>query len=558
MRNLLLLLLFIFLTQSGIGQVAPDKYYVKFTDKNNSPWSIDNPEEFLTDRAIERRARYSIPVTNQDLPVNPAYLQGVADAGANLINPTKWLNGVTIYTTEQSVLDAIAALPYVQGVFMLTSDKKNAKDPDFEKPFFANESIVKAGNEKLGSSTRDIDYGNSFNQIEMINGIELHEQGFLGQGMVIAVLDAGFIATNTLPIFDSLWANDQILGTKDFVSHSGNVFDHHPHGTSVLSTMGGYHSGELVGTAPKADYWLLRSEDGATEYLIEEYNWISAAEFADSVGADVINSSLGYTEFDDPAHNHTYNDMDGNTAPITIGADIAASKGILVVNSAGNSGGSSWHYIGAPADGDSVFTIGAVEPDGTIAGFSSRGPTSDGRIKPDIVAQGAPAYVASAWGGYGWGNGTSFSSPIAAGMSACLWQANQSLNNMEIIEAIKQFASYANGDDPNNDYGWGIPDYYQSYYFVTSIKDSNAGFEGLIIRPNPLTENTLYFETGNLDDILSMQIIDQSGRVIKEYNEILNRSVRISRIEGLDGLPAGIYFLRITQRDATLTGKFIK
>ena len=223
----------------------------------------------------------------------------------------------------------------------------------------------------------------------MLNGDALHDMGYDGAGKIIAILDAGFLNANNLDAFDSLWNNGQILGTRDFVSpQNPNIFGSHYHGTMVLSTMGANWPGQMVGTAPKADYWLIRTEDGDSECLIEELNWVSGAEFADSLGADVINSSLGYTTFDDPTLDHSYEDMDGNTTPVTIGADMAVSKGMIVVNSAGNSGGSFWQYIGAPADGDSVFSIGAVDGLGNYAYFSSTGPTYDGRMKPNVVAQG--------------------------------------------------------------------------------------------------------------------------------------------------------------------------
>ncbi len=362
-------------------------------------------------------------------------------------------------------MDDIDALPFVLSVSKNTVSNIIAEDKSV-KPFFENESISKIPEENLVKGTtsgQSYDYGQAFNQINMLNGIPLHDLGLDGAGMTIAVLDAGFLNADVIEAFDSLWLNNQIIGYKDFVSPlAPDIFDSHYHGTMVLSTMGANLPTEMVGTAPKADYWLLRSEDGATEYLIEELNWASAAEFADSLGADIINSSLGYTTYDDPAQDHTYEDMDGNTTPITIAADLAASKGILVVNSAGNSGSSSWHYIGAPADGDSVFTIGAVNSSGNYASFSSTGPTYDDRIKPNVVAQGQGSTVISAYSGnVTSGNGTSFSSPITAGMVACLWQAHPNKKNTEIMEAIQQSASQAL--NPDSLLGYGIPDYFAAH-----------------------------------------------------------------------------------------------
>ncbi|NOY51243.1 MAG: S8 family serine peptidase, partial [Chlorobi bacterium] len=373
MKKLFTILLTLGMMITAMAQIAPDKYYVQFTDKDNSPYSIDNPSEFLTQRAIDRRAKYSIVITNQDLPVNPQYITGVAATGAKLLNSTRWMNGITIYTTEQSVLDAINALPYVESIAKM-NDRTNTLDYDkFKNESFGDE--LKPDNLKESASISSYDYGFAINQIEQLNGVLLHDQGFRGEGMVIAVLDAGYDVVKTQPLFDSLWANDQILGSKDFVyTDANNVYAWHYHGRMVLSCMGANIEGLMVGTAPKASYWLLRSEDGASENIIEEYNWVSAAEFADSVGADVINSSLGYIDFDNPFWDHTYDDMNGSTAVVTLGADIAASKGIMVVNSAGNSGQNpGFPWIGAPADGFDVFSIGAVDGDGNRAEFSSIG-----------------------------------------------------------------------------------------------------------------------------------------------------------------------------------------
>lgn len=469
MNKLTLTLVALLIAYSSISQVAPDKYWVKFTDKNNSPYSLNNPEEFLSQKALERRGLQGIEIEENDLPVNPAYLQAVEATGAEILTVSKWFNSATIYTTSQAVLDAIDLLPFVLSVSK--SEKPLITPEESIKPFFDNESWNETASEGSNQETisgKSFNYGSAFNQIQMLNGIAMHEMGYDGTGMVVAVLDAGFLNTNTIVAFDSLWDNGRILGYKDFVSpFNPDIFGSHSHGTSVLSTMGANLPGQMVGTAPRAAYWLLRSEDGASEYLIEELNWVSAAEFADSVGADVINSSLGYTTFDDPSQNHTYADMDGNTTPITIGADIAASKGMIVVNSAGNSGGGSWQYIGAPADGDSVFTIGAVNASGNYASFSSTGPTYDGRIKPNVVAQGSGTTIVSAYtGNVTTGSGTSFSSPVTAGMVACLWQAHPGKRTTQIMEAIQQSASQAN--NPDYYYGYGIPDYLEAHNLLSA------------------------------------------------------------------------------------------
>ncbi|MFI5219677.1 MAG: S8 family serine peptidase, partial [Bacteroidia bacterium] len=370
------------LTFLSLQIFAQDKYVVRLANKNNSPFSFSNPSAYLSSRAIQRRTNQNIPIDSADLPVNPAYISGISGTGAAILGRTKWLNAVIIQTSSSSVLNAISNLPYVVNV---NNVGRHAGGNNIPYNKFSNE-LLRTDEMYNGNANRtaSFDYGPSLNQIQMIGGDLMHDNGFTGTGIHIAVIDAGFENADNMDAFDSLFANNQVLGTRDFVDNETNVYDNSSHGSMVLSIIGGNWPGNIVGTAPHAKFWLLRSEDAATEYLIEEYNWAEAAEFADSVGADVINSSLGYTEFDDPAHNHTYNDMDGNTAPSTRAADFAAKKGMIVCNSAGNSGNDPWNFIGAPADADSILAIGAVDDLENYASFSSNGPTSDGRVKPDV------------------------------------------------------------------------------------------------------------------------------------------------------------------------------
>ncbi|MBE0642292.1 MAG: S8 family serine peptidase, partial [Bacteroidales bacterium] len=373
--------LLMLLTATGYSQTT-GKYRVSFTDKNSSPYSLASPLAFLSQRSLDRRVAQGISLDMRDLPVNPAYVQGVAGTGAVVINRSKWFNSVVadIQTTAQ--YNAIQALSYVDTlVFLAPAGTKSQGVDKFEMEMMP--VMTTPGPRQKAAGV--INYGMAENQALMIGVDQLHDLGFTGAGMIIAVIDAGFTGVNSASVFDSLWTHGRILGTRDFAEPNGNIFSAHSHGTMVLSIIGGNLPGMMVGTAPHASYYLLRSEIGATEYLVEEDNWVAAAEFADSAGADIINSSLGYTEFYDLTQNHTYEDMDGNTTRVTQGADMAASRGILVVNSAGNSGASTWKYIGAPADGDSVFSIGAVDAWGAYAGFSSQGPSYDGRVKPDIV-----------------------------------------------------------------------------------------------------------------------------------------------------------------------------
>lgn len=563
----LFLMVLLFSAGSSIfAQIYPDKYLVEFTDKNNSPYLIEDPEEFLSARAIERREKFNIPIIENDLPVNPQYLQAVEDIGVTLLNPTKWFNAVTIYTDDPGKIAEIEDLPFVKNVLknIIKPVDKNLFDLGNEislnKPGQMNEVFEIATIFKNVSATSELEYGEGYNQINMINGIELHNNGFMGQGMLIAVLDAGFSSADVLAAFDSLRANDQIIGTRDFVSGGNFAYHGSYHGTAVLSTMGANLPGQLIGTAPKADYLLIRTEDTGSEYLIEEYNWASGAEFADSAGADIINSSLSYTTFDDPSQNHSYEDMDGNTAPVTIAADIAASKGMIPVNSAGNSGGSpTWPHIGAPADGDSVFTIGAVNPEGEYASFSSTGPTYDGRLKPNFMAQGQNAAIALTNGGVGTSSGTSFSSPIIAGMTSCLWQANPYMSNMDILAGIEQSGSLAN--NPNYQMGHGIPDYALANLILTGFNpDLVANENDIDVFPNPFVNEVKIVYNSPDTQMVNIEIFDINGRrLFSRENIYRKKGINYYLVKELDNLNSGVYFLKIySAKKIIATEKILK
>jgi len=376
--------------------------------------------------------------------------------------------------------------------------------------------------------------------------------------MVIAVLDGGFYQVNNLQIFDSLWSNNQILGTKDFVNPYSNIYSQSAHGMKVLSTMGANSAGSIVGTAPKANYWLIRTEDSGSETSSEEDNWIAGAEFADSVGADLINSSLGYSDFDSDEMDYVYADMDGNTARVTIGADIAASKGILVVNSAGNSGNDNWRYIGAPADGDSVFAIGAIDDYGQYVYFSSIGPTADGRTKPDIAAKGYYTAIGSNIGGVTFGNGTSYAAPVITGLLACLWQVDTSLSNMEIIDVVKKTSSLSN--NPNNLLGYGQPDFAKAFMSITNLVFPNFDEQQIVnVEPNPFYDIINIKFLSNCTSTVDVEIVDVSGRVIySEDNIIKFEGYNNIQLDSTAHLAQGLYILKVKSGNNTYTSKIIK
>ena len=523
------------------AQQVGEKYWLQFTDKKNTSFSFSNPEKFLSQRAIGRRKNQNINITENDFPVNSDYIDSVVKSGVLLLNKSKWLNGITVEIIDSTALSKIKKFPFVFEIKFIkpvTMFKKENQEIN-------NKFGWKNENDFLNNTNESpVNYGNSFNQIKMLAGNQLHDLGFRGQGKIIAVLDAGFWRANEIKAFDSLRANNQILGTWDFVKNEVNVYDDDSHGMFVLSLMGGHLEEKLIGTAPKANFWLLRSEDARSEYLIEEYNWVAAAEFADSVGADIINSSLGYSEFNDTTQNHSYNDLNGNTTVVTKGADIAASKGILVVNSAGNEAQTSWKQIIAPADGDSVLAVGAVDSLGKYAAFSSLGLSSDNRIKPNVAAQGEAVTLARDSGIFN-GSGTSFSSPIIAGMAACLWQAHPEKTNMEIINAIQQSANQFN--KPDKKLGYGIPNFSVAYYTLSEHKKTNE-VELLQIFPNPFKDDFEFAVSPNSKEEIAVQIFDFNGKNIYKFSETkinVIKNYRWVKIENLDFMSAGVYKVSI-------------
>ena len=532
---------------------AQDRYVIHFANKNNSPYSINNPQQFLSQRAIDRRTKQGIVIDQSDLPVNPSYVTGVASTGAIVLNTSRWLNTATVQITNPAQLNMISALSYVSSVGNVGryGHQKNGNekfaDEKIHTPVINNSSFLR---------TNSFNYGQASVQTQMISINALHDLGYAGEGMLIALLDGGFMDANIMPALDSVFANNQVIATWDFVSNDANVYDDNWHGASVFSCIAANVPGEMVGTAPHAQFLLLRSEDVNSEYIIEEYNYASAAEYADSAGADVIHSSLGYTTFDDPSQNHTYADMNGNTAPATIAADLAAKKGIIVTSSAGNEGNSQWNYISVPADGDSILAVGAVDQQAMYSSFSSNGPSADGRIKPDVAAVGGGTFLYMPFNpSVVQASGTSFSGPIIAGAAACLWQSWPSKKNMEIVQAIKRSANqYFN---PDTLLGYGIPNF-NTAYTVLSLGEINfPSNESLHVYPNPVVKgnsiNAYYFSKSK--EKIQIILTDAAGRMIISESTIAN--VGYSSIQLPKLYNSGMYFLNIQSENINISKRFI-
>ncbi len=529
------------------------RYVFTFTDKANTPYSLDQPLEFLSQRALDRRERQQIPLDSTDLPINPAYIQAVLAEGAIYLTHSKWLNSVTVNVVNEANRDAILNLPFVVGGVPVGKRSDSSYKHDKFEPITVEKSLSEE--ERFSDS----DYGPGFNQIDMLGGVSMHNQGFRGEGMLIAVLDAGFTNVNTLAAFDSLRNDGRLLGGWDFVDRNNTIYENHSHGTSVLSTMATYLPGQFIGTAPKASYLLCRTEDGGSEFPVELDYWIAGAEFADSAGADIINSSLGYTTFEDPSLDFTYQDMDGNTTRGTRGADMAASKGILVVNSAGNSGAGPWKYIGAPADGDSVLAIGAVNEEGFIANFSSEGPSSDGDIKPNVCAQGYQSTIVNTSGVVTTGNGTSFAGPIMAGMAACLWQPHKdSLTNMDIFHAIEKSAhQYAS---PDGFYGYGIPNIAKAHLMLSGLNPNDPEQSELLpVYPNPFNDHFqgIFYSSERQDVVI--RLVNNLGQEVRRVEAVTEElsGARFS-FNDLEYLQEGLYTLQIESDSGKYYSKLVK
>lgn len=555
MKKSIYFLFFSFLFQFADAQTAA-VYYIEFNDKKDSQYSLNDPSAYLSAKALERRRKQNIAINSTDLPVNTAYINAIKAMDIRIMSSSKWFNTITVSCSDSSKIKQISALPFVKQVKKIETVSAATQPSKFETES-AEAITLNERNESLKPVTTALNYGYSYNQAHQINVDCLHDLGYQGQGMTIAVLDAGFQDTHILPVFDSMRLNDQLLGTRDFVTGDTMVFEDFPHGMNVLSCMAGNLPGQLIGTAPKANYWLLRTEDAFSESIIEEVYWLNAAEFADSVGADIINSSLGYNYFDNSADNHTHADLDGNTTIITRAADMAASKGIFVVSSAGNYGGTTWYKIVAPADADSILTVGAVDSTGAIAALSSRGPTADGRIKPNTVARGLNAVIAGNTGGITVSSGTSFASPITAGAVACLWQSNPNATNMELLQSIQQSASmYTNPDTVK---GYGIPNFCLANTLLTGIENYLIEYEELLVYPNPFdNELSVTFYSEQKQTIL-FRLYDIVGHeVLKMEKDAPGKADIILKTDDLPVLPQGMYIVCLTASGTHYYKKIIK
>lgn len=521
---------------------AQQDAWVYFVDKQNVSQYLANPVTILTQKAIDRKERYNIAIDERDVPVNENYISQIkVQEGITVLAKSKWFNAVHIRGSETNI-NALNNLPFVSRVRFANKNLNNTTTTKQEKQKEVS---------KLETALVTFNYGNALNQIQMFNGDKLHVLGFTGKGITIAVLDAGFPNVNIMSSFQRLRGADNLLGNYDFVNRDDDVFTNtvSNHGTLVLSDMAGYIENQFVGTAPDASYYLFTTEDDTSENPVEESYWVEAVERADSLGVDIVNTSLGYKDYGPnySSYSYTDSDLDGKTAYITKGANIAFEKGLLLVTSAGNSGSSG---VGAPADSQYVLSIGAVDASGNYASFSSIGNAFQPSQKPDVVAQGQSSYVITENDVLSTASGTSFSAPILAGGIACLWQALPNKTNAEIMQLIRASASLYTM--PNNQLGFGIPDLNDTLQKVMLSDDNDENTKDIKLFPNP-SKDIVFVDLPNDETEATIRFYDILGKQVLDFKLNLKQTP----IDILS-LPVGLYIVKIESTIMSKTFKFIK
>lgn len=540
-NRLIAISIMIILSFPVFGKV--NRYVVFFENKEGTSYSIDKPEEFLSAQALKRRSNQNIEISANDLPVSQQYLDYLINLeGVDVYFSTKWMNGVLVEMDETNV-DELKALEFVSGVTYVAPDSK-LKLSD------------KNGRISNADSTVDkqVENNETEAQNDFIGVNAMHNEGYLGEGKLIAVFDSGFDYVDQSSYFTHVFEENKIIGSRDFIRGSSNIFQYDTHGSKVLSCISAFNEGEFSGTAPQADLVLCVTEDIGSEYAIEEYNWLFAAEYADSIGVDIINSSVGYSYFEDERMDYTYEQMDGKTTVITRAASVAASKGMLVVSSNGNEGNNSWQYLNAPSDADSILSVGAATYGYERSSFSSFGPTSDGRIKPDVSALGTWVKIVYK-DEISFANGTSFSAPLVAGLAAGFWQAYPELTNQEVIQYLKMTSSQSSA--PDTILGYGIPDFVKAFNKV-KVNEGDI-VEKFVVFPNPVTnKRVIYFYVDTLEEGNSsnLKFYDLKGSFIQ--SEKMNVTSLVDPVEvDVSFLRPGSYILTFENGKELIKSKLV-
>lgn len=531
-------LTYVFLLFAFNVDAQVNRYMVFFKDKIGSVYSVNNPQSYLSQRAIDRRIRQGISVSSDDLPVNSAYVQGVSQTGAQTFFTSRWMNGVLVQC-DQDLISNIEVLPYVSRV-------------EFVAP---HERLGIAGRKRTEMKVKELKAASSTQaQLQLIGLDEMQRAGYRGEKMIIAVFDGGFPGVNTAPPFQHIFSDGRVdlKASKDFVTNSNDVFQYDDHGTQVFSVIAAHQEGFFVGGSYRANYQLYVTEDVGSEYRIEEYNWLFAAERADSAGVDVVNSSLGYYNFHNPTMDYPKSAVDGETAIVTRAAQMLADRGVVVVCSAGNEGSIAWQIITPPADARDVLAVGNVNGAGIRAGSSSTGPTADGRTKPDVVALGINTSVIRPSGSQGTSSGTSLASPLIASLAAGVWQRYPHLTNLQVMDAIRKSASQAT--QPDNLLGYGIPNFKSIVNYLEESNQENV-FE---VYPNPTSDTiTIRPFDPTMVSTCKVEVVSAVGQVV--YETFANFSwLARTHTSYVTTLPVGVYFMRISWGEKKYTFRIVK
>jgi len=531
---------------AGFAQVQ--QYFLYFSDKDTAQFLVSPPEEYLSERAVERRQKQSITVDISDFPVNPNYIQEIETQGAEVIYTSKWFNAALVESSDD-IVEQLLSSDYVLYAEMVKPEgrknqqgSKSSDGTSYGKP---KETKRYQRTEQLLNQEQN----------QMLGISEMHLRGYNGEGVFVAVFDGGFRGVDESSFFEHLYSNDQLKLTYDFVGNSPDVYRYGQHGTEALSCIAAYQPGILEAGSYAADVMLCITEESGSEYRIEEYNWLFAAEKADSAGVDIISTSLGYTTFDDAEMSYTYNDLDGRTAAITRAARMATAKGMLCVVSAGNEGAGRWRYVSPPADAPDILAVGAVSTGGFRVSFSSFGPTADGRIKPDVSALGLQTVVVDAKSNITRSNGTSFSAPLISGFAAGVWQAFPDATNVEIMDKIRQAGSQAL--TPDNELGYGIPNFEVLANQIPLSTAEPAAISQYKVFPNPIESGNLFVESADfVNESLDVYVYNSTGQLL--VTQHIPVSIDDSFTVDTSSWQRGVYILHVLSATASDTVKVIK
>lgn len=526
-------------------EVPKNRYVIFFADKDTTAFSLDRPEAFLSPASLERRQEQNIALDHSDLPVNPQYVAELAATGADVYYTSRWLNAAMIAgpPEDSSVYQQLSFVTDVELIKPTRAGSRNKRGSSYGE---ASPSSVLDGEEQLLNMVQN----------EMLGIDEMHQAGYTGKGIAVAVFDGGFKGVDTVSFFRHLYENNQMIPGYDFVGNSPHVYRYGQHGTEALSCIAAYQPGVLEAGAYDAQIMLCITEESTSEYRVEEYNWLFAAEMADSAGIDLISTSLGYTTFDDPSMNYQYEDLDGNTAVITRAVNMATRKGILCVISAGNEGAGRWRYVSPPADATNALAVGAVSTTGDRVSFSSTGPTADERIKPDVSALGLQTVVVDAGGNVTRSNGTSFSAPLIAGLTAGVWEAFPDRTNLEIMDKIRASGSQAMA--PDNELGYGIPTFTAMLDPVLATPEEPKAEAYYQVFPNPI-------ETGSLSikpkarpstEAVDVYVYNSTGQLVIQEHFLSTTDPTLTL--DTSSLSQGVYILHILSPTVSDTVKVVK